>query len=199
MKKMLFTPAVERLGSALAALLVLGIAAPGHVAHAAPAHRAGSEAVLTNPPQGSVVRITSAVSGRCLEADMNTINQLGTKVQLWGCLPNAYNQMWRVVLANGGVELVNLQSNRCLDADINSDVNGTRVQLWDCNGTYQQGWTFSGAGNRGGISNNAFFNRHPNGPCMLDADLNSLPWDGTWVQLWSPNGQPQQEWIWTNA
>ncbi|HZM80855.1 MAG TPA: RICIN domain-containing protein [Candidatus Limnocylindrales bacterium] len=37
--------------------------------------------------------IVNAASGRCLDADLGTINQEGTKVQVWDCAGGA-NQQW---------------------------------------------------------------------------------------------------------
>ena len=39
-------------------------------------------------------QIQNLESGRCLDADLASINYQGTKVQLWDCNSNAYNQKW---------------------------------------------------------------------------------------------------------
>jgi len=76
---------------------------------------------------------------------------------------------------------------RCLDAALQSiGGNGTKIQLWDCNGGNQQQWTatFTGVGT---IKNAR------SGRC-LDAALQSIDRNGTKVQLWDCNGGDQQLW-----
>ena len=86
--------------------------------------------------------------------------------------------------ASYGVAIHSAKSGRCLDADLNTiGGNGTKVQLWDCNGQPQQKWYYDGKFTHSGY----------NARC-LDADLNTIGGDGTKVQLWDCNGQPQQQW-----
>jgi hypothetical protein len=78
---------------------------------------------------------------------------------------------------------------RCLDADANTiGGNGTKVQLWDCNGQSQQYWALTPSGQGYQIKNLR------SGRC-LDADTNTAGHNGGRVQLWDCNGQPQQQWI----
>jgi hypothetical protein len=196
-----FMPAARRLGWVIAAVLVVGVPGLGVPAHAQPAHVASHTFVASPaslPVNGSVIRITNQVTGRCLDADLNTVNQNGTRVQLWDCLPGTPgNQLWQVRNSLSGVALQSLYPPyRCLDADINGWTNGVRVQLWDCNGTAVQAWYMDSASGAP-ITNEYFFNSYPaNGPYNLDADLNTIYQNGTTVQLWAPNGQPQQKWNW---
>jgi hypothetical protein len=46
------------------------------------------------PPSQRTYQIINSASGRCLDADLGSINRGGTKVQLWDCNQNAYNQKW---------------------------------------------------------------------------------------------------------
>jgi hypothetical protein len=102
--------------------------------------------------------IVNAQSGRCLDADTGTIGGNGTKVQLWDCAGGpveagvavkAPNQYWFGIDLNAyydgnfpPTEMSNLQSHRCLDADLPTITgNGTKVQLWDCWGGQNQKWT----------------------------------------------------------
>jgi hypothetical protein len=76
-------------------------------------------------------------------------------------------------------------NGRCLDADRNTTGgNGTKVQLWDCNGKPQQMWTSQPDG--------TLVNRW-SGRC-LDADRSTTGGNGTKVQLWDCNGDVQQQW-----
>ncbi|GAA4605502.1 putative heme/steroid binding protein [Actinoplanes octamycinicus] len=80
-------------------------------------------------------------------------------------------------------------NNKCLDADVNTIwTNGTKVQLWDCNGSPQQLWWREGNTIHVGY----------NGKC-LDADFNNIWNNGTKVQLWDCNGSQQQQWISVNG
>jgi hypothetical protein len=89
--------------------------------------------------------IRSLQSGQCLDADMNTIGANGTAVHLWTC-NGGTNQQWTID-ADGAIR--NRYSGRCLDADWGTVVNGTntiftngtKIQLWDCNGGHNQQWT----------------------------------------------------------
>ncbi|GAA1296866.1 RICIN domain-containing protein [Saccharothrix xinjiangensis] len=69
---------------------------------------------------------------------------------------------------------------QCLDADSRNGGNGTRVQVWRCNGTSQQVWIAEGWQ----LKNERF-----PGMC-LDADLNGGGANGTRLQLWRCNGEP---------
>jgi hypothetical protein len=76
-------------------------------------------------------------------------------------------------------------SVKCLDADLNTiGADGTKVQLWTCNGSPQQQWFLYSDGTiRNGLS----------GRC-LDADTKTAFVLGGKVQLWDCNGGPQQIW-----
>ncbi|MFF2117235.1 RICIN domain-containing protein [Kitasatospora sp. NPDC058184] len=76
-------------------------------------------------------------------------------------------------------------TGQCLDADATNGGNGTRVQVWGCNGTAQQEWFLSTDGSLENV-------RFP-GMC-LDADTNGGGGNGTRVQLWQCNGTTQQKW-----
>ncbi|EPX55599.1 peptidase, M27 (PrtB) family [Cystobacter fuscus DSM 2262] len=73
---------------------------------------------------------------------------------------------------------------KCLDADATSSgTNGTRIQLWDCNGWDNQNWQLLADGTI----------RSVGGKC-LDADANNSGANGTRVQLWDCNGWDNQKW-----
>jgi Ricin-type beta-trefoil lectin domain len=109
----------------------------------------------------------------CLDADNSTLGQNGTKVQLWQC--NGWdNQAWFLVpipnKPRGWYTITNLGHNRkCLDAD-NGTIggNGTRVQMWDCNGWENQQWLL--------FSNHTIQNAASRR--CLDGDSSTLPANG---------------------
>jgi hypothetical protein len=121
-------------------------------------------------------------SGRCVDADTNTIGANGTVVQLWDC--NGSNQQrWREAY-DSPPRILNRRSFRCLDVDTNTNgANGSKVQLWDCNRGLQQNWYIDGESIR-----TRYYNK------CLDADLNTIGANGTKMQIWDCNGSPQQRW-----
>ncbi|MFI5616579.1 RICIN domain-containing protein [Streptomyces sp. NPDC051567] len=76
-------------------------------------------------------------------------------------------------------------TTQCLDVDANGGGNGTKVQIWQCNGSTQQRWY---VWNDGRIESFRF-----PGKC-LDADTNGGGANGTKVQVWQCNGSTQQRW-----
>ncbi|MFD9339090.1 LamG-like jellyroll fold domain-containing protein [Streptomyces sp. NPDC060028] len=70
---------------------------------------------------------------------------------------------------------------QCLDVDHQGTANGTKVQVYACNGTVAQGWTLMSDGSIRAL-----------GRC-LDVNGNGVS-DGTIVQLWSCNGTGAQKW-----
>jgi hypothetical protein len=85
----------------------------------------------------------------------------------------------------------NLFGGKCLDEDIGSPPhNGTRVQVWECNGWTNQQWSY--------YSDGTIVNSY-DGRC-LDADISSPIHNGTVVQVWACNGQSNQRWtLFTNT
>jgi hypothetical protein len=77
-------------------------------------------------------------------------------------------------------------SNRCIDIPSASAVDGNRLQIWDCNGTGAQQWTFNADGSVSAL-----------GKCM-DVSGGSTA-DGAAVQLWTCNGTGAQKFTLTAA
>src|SRR6185436_12684834 len=71
-------------------------------------------------------------------------------------------------------------SNRCIDIPSANAVDGARLQLWDCNGTGAQRWTFNADGSITAL-----------GKCM-DVSGGSTA-NGAAVQLWTCNGTGAQK------
>jgi beta-glucanase (GH16 family) len=70
---------------------------------------------------------------------------------------------------------------KCVDVQYANTANGTPIQLWDCNGTGAQRWTFAGDGSIQAL-----------GKCM-DVTAGSTA-SGTQVQLYDCNGTGAQQW-----
>ncbi|WP_020134955.1 ThuA domain-containing protein [Streptomyces sp. 351MFTsu5.1] len=79
---------------------------------------------------------------------------------------------------SGAVKGVN---GKCLDVDNANTADGTKVQLWTCNGTSAQNWTVAADGSVRAL-----------GKCLDVSGGGSA--DGTKVQLWTCNGSGAQKW-----
>ncbi|MFC6016679.1 RICIN domain-containing protein [Plantactinospora solaniradicis] len=129
--------------------------------------------------------------GQCLDGDRNTIPANGSRVQLWAC--NRWtNQAWILTTASGYpvgyYRIQNYYGRQCLDGDRNTiPANGSRVQLWACNGWTNQVWVWNGAQFRN------YYGRQ-----CLDGDRNTIPANGSRVQLWACNGWTNQNWTLSN-
>ncbi|GAA1153635.1 hypothetical protein GCM10009664_21990 [Kitasatospora gansuensis] len=176
------------LSLALSAGTTAGAVAPPVEAVRAAPPAVGSTAAPSLAASYRTTRLTNGNGGQCLDADLGTIGGNGTRVQLWGC--NGWsNQTWIWTPAPGqpvGYYKIQTEKNyRCLDADLGTiNGNGTKVQLWDCNGWDNQIWIWNGTTLQT-LKNNR----------VLDADANTIPRDGTRVQLWDRNGWDNQRWI----
>ncbi|MFE5514833.1 lectin [Streptomyces sp. NPDC056529] len=71
--------------------------------------------------------------------------------------------------------------NKCLDVDNSQTADGTKIQVWGCNGTGAQQWTVAGDGTLKVL-----------GKCLDVSNGGSA--DGTKVQLWTCNGSGSQTW-----
>jgi Glycosyl hydrolase family 59/Ricin-type beta-trefoil lectin domain len=76
-------------------------------------------------------------------------------------------------------------SGKCADDFGGSATDGTKVDLWDCNGTGAQQWT---------VSNGTL---QTNGKCMDVTGQGVIP--GTLVELWDCNGGSNQQWSGQNG
>jgi len=80
----------------------------------------------------------------------------------------------------GGNRIVGAQSGRCIDVPNAAQNNGTRVQLYDCNGQTNQAWTLTSSKQLTVY-----------GTMCLDAAGSG---NGSAVQIYSCNGQSNQQW-----
>ena len=79
-------------------------------------------------------------------------------------------------------EIVGQGSGRCLDVAGGATADGSRVQLWDCNGSGAQRWARTGS---------TFVNPQ-SGKCLDVAGGSTA--NGTQVRLWTCNGAGAQNW-----
>jgi hypothetical protein len=81
-----------------------------------------------------------------------------------------------------GVSLVGTASNRCVDLDKNTNVNGAQPQIWDCSGGRNETFTQTSRGELVVYGNKC-----------LDADNNGTT-NGTKVIIWDCTGGTNQKW-----
>ncbi|MER6983384.1 lectin [Streptomyces carpinensis] len=77
-------------------------------------------------------------------------------------------------------------AGKCVDVAGANSANGTPVQLYDCNGTAAQQWTFASDGTLRAL-----------GKCLDVTDNGTA--DGSTVQLWDCTGGPNQKWVLSSA
>jgi Ricin-type beta-trefoil lectin domain len=128
-------------------------------------------------PGASGDEIVGAQSGRCVDANNNTITN-GTKMQLWDCSGGA-NQTW---VYTARKQLV-VYGNKCLDANNGGTTNGTAVIIWDCNGQVNQQWNFNPNGTIVGVQS---------GLCLDASGAGTA--NGTSLILWACGSGANQHW-----
>ncbi len=131
----------------------------------------------TTPGDGTV-----RVNNQCLDISYERTDN-GSQVSLYNCIPGARAQQWtRTTLG----ALRNPYSGRCLDVDGagNSGVNGTGVQIWDCNGSPQQAFTLNQAV--------GMFRSGVNGKCL--DNLHGLSTNSNPIVIYGCNGGVAQLW-----
>ena len=124
-------------------------------------------------PSGSPAlnAIPSATSGCAVTADQRGI----PRPQGAGCDIGAYERA-----VSGAIKGF---KGKCVDNRGNSTANGNRIQIWTCNRTAEQTWTYTTNGQL-----------QTRGKCLDDTAFGTR--NGTKMQLWSCTGRSNQEWTW---
>ena len=113
---------------------------------------------------------------QCVDVAGDDVGGNGTVVQLWGCQSYAVDQHWHHN-ANGSLETL----GRCLDIDGDGTANGTKVELWDCNGVGGQVWQQQ--------ANGSLLNPQ-SGRCLDDPSGNTS--NGTQLQIYTATGRERR-------
>ena len=79
----------------------------------------------------------------------------------------------------------------CLDATGYGTTSGTAIQIWQCNGTTNQEWTFSLNGTIVGIGSGLCLNVVDNGTANGHGTAN-----GSTLQLWTCENATNEQWSW---
>lgn len=104
---------------------------------------------------------------------------IGQPVTLQPHNPNSATQKFKY----DGKQITN-SSGKCLDVPSSDFTNGNHLQLWDCNGTGAQQFSFS---------NGVFTSKSNPGKCIDLAYSSSAP--GTPIQIWDCNSTDAQKWL----
>jgi len=131
------------------------------------------ETNVPNGPQGTI----AGPGGQCVDILGDDTGGNGTAAQLWNCQSYAEDQHW-THNANGSLTTI----GRCLDIIGNGTAQGTKVELWDCNGVGGQQWIQQ--------ANGSLLNPQ-SGLCLDDPSDNTA--NGTQLQIYQCNGSAAQQ------
>ncbi|WP_329171590.1 arabinofuranosidase catalytic domain-containing protein [Streptomyces sp. NBC_01477] len=126
---------------------------------------------------GSPGATITGPGGTCVDVDGDDTGVNHAAVQLWDCQAAAADQHWT---HNGDSSLQTL--GRCADIAGNGTANGTKVQLWDCDGVGGQVWKQQADGSL----------LNPQSGRCLDSPSGATA-NGTRLQIWDCNGGAAQK------
>lgn len=133
------------------------------------------------------------VGGKCMDDTGNSSNN-GTKIQIWQCLSGDAGQVWSFQpdTAPGQYKNYGLSQTgtirihgKCLNIVSNGTANGSKIQLWSCNGGANEEWAIAGA--YGELYNPV------SGKCLEDYDSSTR--NGTQLDIWTCNLGNNQNWL----
>jgi hypothetical protein len=119
----------------------------------------------------------SGPGGTCVDVDGDDTGTDHSAVQLWGCQSGSVDQHW-THNADGSLETL----GRCMDIAGNGTANGTKVQLWDCDGVGGQVWRQQSDGSL----------LNPQSGRCLDSPSGATA-NGTALQIYDCNGSAAQK------
>ncbi|WP_433887561.1 ricin-type beta-trefoil lectin domain protein [Streptomyces sp. CA-111067] len=130
--------------------------------------------------------LTAAVDGRTVGSATDSTYSTGmVGLGTAGYQTDQFDNLSVTPVGSGGSTtgpiVATADTAKCVDDDTGSAANGTKVQMWDCNGTGAQNWTVQ--------SDKTI---RLNGKCMDITGAGST--DGTLVELWDCNGGGNQQW-----
>jgi predicted alpha-1,2-mannosidase len=143
-------------------------------ANAAPPSYGGS---IKAPKGPRVAEITAGVSASLCIDDAGSSDNDGNPVQIWGC-DRTGAQSW-VIATDGTIRTM----GKCLDVFGAGTANGTKIDLYTCNGGSNQHWRLTAADQ---IVNPS------SGLCLDDPNLSTTK--GTQLDIWACNGGANQKW-----
>jgi streptogrisin C len=142
----------------------------------------GGSFISGNNAQG----VTSGGSGNCTSGGQTFFQPIGPILSTFGLTLKTDGGG-----SGGAVKIVGKQSGRCLDVNAAGNADGTKIQLYDCNGTAAQAFQLKDLGN--GQYN--LVNTNSN-KCVDVSGSGTA--DGTLIQLWTCNGTNAQKFYFTD-
>lgn len=130
---------------------------------------------LRNIPTFGEIR---GAGNKCLDAEGANTGP-GTAIQVWDCTPGTPQQLWTVKPNTSTI--TGVPSNRVLDIVGYGTSNGSRIQLYDAHGDWNQSWKFTNTSIVGV------------GDKVLDA-IGASSANGTKIQLYSNAQTSNQKW-----
>lgn len=134
----------------------------------------GGSFISGNQAQG----VTSGGSGNCSTGGTTFFQPINPILATYGLT-------LKTAGGNGARPIVSNFNGKCIDVPGANFVDGAKLQMWDCNGTGAQQWTFTGGTVRAG------------GKCMDVAWASTA--NGTAVQLANCNGNAAQQFVMSAA
>ena len=133
--------------------------------------------------------IVNTLSGKCIDVAGAPGRSNGAALQLWDCESSGRNrdngsatdQIW--VLTDDGF-IMNTLSGKCIDvAGAPGRSNGSRLQLWDCEGSGRNRDNGSATDQKWTVTSNKFIRNDLSGKCI---DVAGAPGrsNGATLQLW---------------
>ena len=172
---------------------------------------------VTHDSAGFVI-LASARSGRALDCTDGS-SARGTRLQLWGANGTDAQRWVAARRSDGTLVLVSALSGsvgvdgagdvvrgRVADLTDGATANGTRVQLWDANGTAAQSWSESAAQtererldalasqNSGALADGEYAIVSAKAPRMVADVADGSAANGANVRIWGSNATPAQRW-----
>jgi ricin-type beta-trefoil lectin protein/putative Ig domain-containing protein len=133
------------------------------------------------------------VGGKCMDDTGNSSNN-GTKTQIWQCTSGDAGQVWSFQPDTAPDEYNNYGLSqtgtirihgKCLNIVNNGTTNGSKIQLWSCNGGANEEWAI--AGQYGELYNPV------SGKCLEDPGSSTK--NGTQLDIWTCNLGNNQNWL----
>ncbi len=122
--------------------------------------------------------VTSGGSGNCTTGGTSFFQPLKPILAVYG--------LTLTTTGGGGRAIVSNWNGKCIDIPNSNTTDGTPLQMWDCNGTGAQSWTFGSDGTVRAL-----------GKCM-DVAWGSRD-NGAVIQLVACNGNPAQQFVLSGA
>ncbi|MFC4999085.1 ricin-type beta-trefoil lectin domain protein [Dactylosporangium cerinum] len=182
-------PAAHELTHAMGAVMS---SSPNHTAYG---HCTDDYDIMCyNDGPGTSVRIVCADQAQDNRLDCNKNDYFNTNPPAGSYLATHWNVANNRFLINGGNggggtrtgPLTMVGVGKCVDVNAAGTANGTRIQIWSCNGGAAQQWTVQGDGSIRAV-----------GKCLDVASGGTA--NATKLQLWDCNGTGAQQWTYDTA